>query len=95
MAVESTFSIEITGDSVFGRTFKDLTEKVFKVIRKMDPNVEVKEHHFARLGYRADWYGKPVHFEEIDNVQAAVEKIANMFLVKWRYTITVKYREVG
>lgn len=95
MAMESTFRVDIFGDSVFGRKFPDLTSSALTSLRKLDPEVEVKEHHFARIGYRAEFYGTPVHFDVVDNVQAKLLRIAKTYLVKWKVKFTISYREAG
>lgn len=95
MPMVSTFEVQIHGNRVFGHPISELTSKVFTAVRKLDPGVKVEEHHFARLGYRARWYGKPIHFDVIDNVQARVKRIVSTDLDKWKYSITIHYREVG
>lgn len=95
MALESTFRVEVTGDNVFGRTFSDLTAVTFTAMKKLDPNVRVEEHHFGKLGYRADWYGAPVHFDVIDNLQGKLVRVTKTFLVDWKLKFIINYREEG
>jgi len=95
MALASTFKVEVNGGGVFGHAFTTITGAVMKILQKLDPNVKVNEYHFARLGYRAEFYGTPVHFDVIDNIQVKISRTLKADLENWKYTIIISYREAG
>lgn len=93
MALHSTFQIVLTGNKRQGRKFDVLTEWIKKTVRKLDPNVRVVVRTFMDLGYRSTMLGKPVLFEEVDDVQRILVRYAKAYLTGWELKLMIKLEE--
>lgn len=89
------FKISINGDQKEEGDFDKLMNSLGPRFEAFAPGYEVGIYRFAKIYFRYEITGVPLHFHMLDNLAKSMKLFMIKYLKNWAYKIEVKFVESG